>query len=51
MLFEIERHTNCTVIICQDDQTGEIDISWWDNENPPMVIEGGAEKYDVTKSS
>ena len=38
MLKETERHTNCTVIICEDDETGEIDISWFDNENPPMQI-------------
>ena len=38
MLREIERHDNCTVIICQDDQTGEIDISWFDNDNPPALI-------------
>lgn len=38
MLKEIERHENATVIICQDDQTGEIDISWYDNDNPPELI-------------
>ena len=38
MLKEIERHTNCTVIICEDDETGEIDISWYDNDRPPAII-------------
>ena len=38
MLVEIERHKNATVIICQDDQTGEIDISWYDNDRPPAII-------------
>ena len=38
MLIETERHENATVIICQDDRTGEIDISWFDNENPPALI-------------
>ena len=38
MLKEIERHENATVIICQDDQTGEIDISWFDNDHPPAII-------------
>lgn len=38
MLREIERHDNCTVIICRDDETGEIDISWFDNDNPPKLI-------------
>ena len=38
MLREIERHDNCTVIICRDDETGEIDISWYDNDNPPKLI-------------
>ena len=40
MLHEIERHDNCTVIICEDDVTGEIDISWYENDNPPMLIQG-----------
>ena len=38
MLKEIERHDNCTVIICEDDETGEINISWFDNEHPPKLI-------------
>ena len=38
MLIETERHTNCTVIICQDTETGEYDISWFDNDNPPALI-------------
>ena len=38
MLKEIERHENCTVIICEDTETGEINISWYDNENPPALI-------------
>ena len=44
MLKETERHTNCTVIICEDDETGEIDISWFDNENPPALIITGLEE-------
>lgn len=38
MFKEIERHDNCTVIICEDDQTGEIDISWFENEHPPKLM-------------
>ena len=38
MLREIEIHTNCTVSVCEDDETGEIEISWFDNENPPARI-------------
>lgn len=38
MLTEIERHENATVIVCRDDETGEIDISWFDNDNPPKLI-------------
>ena len=40
MLIETEIHRNCTVIICEDDETGEIDISWFDNEDPPARIKG-----------
>lgn len=38
MLKEIERHGNCTVIVSEDDVTGEIEISWYDNESPPKLI-------------
>lgn len=38
MLIEIERHTDCTVIISQDNKTGAIDISWYENSNPPKLI-------------
>lgn len=38
MLKETETHNNCTVIICEDDETGEVDISWFDNNNPPKLI-------------
>ena len=38
MLIEVERHTNCTVVICQDDQTGEYEVAWYDNNNPPVMI-------------
>lgn len=43
MLREIERHNNCTVIICRDDKTGQIDISWYDNDHPPVMILTGEE--------
>lgn len=38
MLRETERHENCTVIVCIDDITGDVDISWYDNEDPPKLI-------------
>lgn len=38
MLRETEVHTNCTVIVCEDDETGEVDVSWFDNEHPPALI-------------
>lgn len=38
MLIEKEIYTNCTVIICEDDETGEIDISWYRNDKPPKLI-------------
>lgn len=38
MLIEKEIHTDCTVIVCEDDETGEIDISWYENSNPPKLI-------------
>ena len=38
MLREIEIHTDCTVVICEDDETDEIEISWFDNTNPPKLI-------------
>lgn len=38
MLREIEIHTNCTVSVCEDDETGEIEISWFDNDHPPALI-------------
>lgn len=44
MLKEIERCENATVIIYQDDKTGEIEIAWFDNENPPLLIMGEENK-------
>lgn len=38
MLVEKEVHKNCTVIIMQDDKTGKIDISWYDNTKPPILL-------------
>lgn len=38
MLKETEVHHNCTVIICEDDETGEVNIAWYDNDNPPALI-------------
>ena len=38
MLIEKEIYTDCTVIICEDDETGEIDISWYRNDKPPKLI-------------
>ncbi len=38
MLIEVERHTDCTVIVCVDNETGEYDISWYENSNPPKLI-------------
>ena len=38
MLIEKEIHTDCTVIISEDDETGEIDISWYRNDKPPQLI-------------
>lgn len=38
MLIEKEIYTNCTVIISEDDETGEIDISWYRNDKPPKLI-------------
>lgn len=38
MLRETEVHDNCTVIICEDDVTGEVSIGWYDNENPPAML-------------
>lgn len=38
MLKEIEIHNNCTVQVLVDSETGELDIGWWDNDNPPDVI-------------
>ena len=47
MLIEKERHRNCTVIICEDDETGEVDISWYDNEkHPKLIITDMAEDAD-----
>ena len=38
MLIEKERHNNCTVIISEDNETGEVDISWYRNDKPPKLI-------------
>ena len=38
MLIEKERYDNCTVIIDEDDETGEIEISWYRNDKPPKLI-------------
>lgn len=38
MLEEIERHENCTVIISKDTKTGKLDVSWYDNEHPPIQL-------------
>lgn len=38
MLKETEHHDNCTVIILEDTETGEINIAWYDNDNPPDII-------------
>lgn len=38
MLVEKEIHNNCTVIICEDDETGEVDIGWFRNDKPPKMI-------------
>lgn len=37
MYKEIERHENCTVIISED-ENGNIDISWYKNDEPPRLI-------------
>jgi len=38
MLIEKEIHTDCTVIISEDDTTGEVDIGWFENSRPPKLI-------------
>ena len=38
MLTEIERHTDCTVIILEDDETGQVEILWHRNDKPPKLI-------------
>ena len=38
MLVEKEIYTNCTVIISEDNETGEIDIAWYRNDKPPKLI-------------
>ena len=38
MLVETERYENCTVIINEDDVTGEIVIEWFRNDKPPQFI-------------
>ena len=48
MLIEKEIYTDCTVIICEDDETGAIDISWYRNDKPPkLIITGFEEEEDV----
>lgn len=47
MLIEKEIHRNCTVIICEDDETGEIDISWYRNDKPPKLIMTDLGEEDV----
>lgn len=48
MLIEKEIYTDCTVVICEDDKTGAIDISWWRNDKPPkLIITGFEEEEDV----
>lgn len=38
MLVETERYEDCTVIINEDDVTGEIVVEWFRNDKPPQVI-------------
>ena len=38
MLTEIERHTDCTVIILEDDETHEVQVLWYRNDKPPKLI-------------
>lgn len=47
MLIEKETYTDCTVIICEDDETGEIDISWYRNDKPPKLIMTDLGEEDV----
>ena len=38
MYNEVERHTDCTVIILEDDETHEVEILWYKNSKPPKMI-------------
>lgn len=38
MLIETERHTNCTVIVLEDDVTGRVEVLWYRNDKPPKLI-------------
>ena len=37
---EREVHTNCTVEIWRNSVTGEMSIGWWENDNPPVGVNG-----------
>ena len=47
MLKETERHTNCTVIVLEDDITGEVEVLWYRNDKPPKLIITDLEEEDV----
>ena len=49
MFEEIKRHEDCTVIICRDSETGDIDIAWYDNKRPPALIITEQEEEDDLK--
>lgn len=38
MFVETERHTDCTVIILEDDETAEVEVLWYRNNKPPKLI-------------
>ena len=38
MFVETERHTNCTVIVLEDDVTGKVEVLWYRNDKPPKLI-------------
>ena len=47
MLIEKEVYSDCTVIISEDDETGEVDISWYRNDKPPKLIVTNLGEDDV----
>ncbi len=45
MWTETERHENCTVVVLENSETGEVSIGWYKNDNPPALIVTDLEEH------